>query len=59
MSRLGPLKTLFKAWMVFYLVTHGVSLPADSSPEFSQVARGWLYAVVDFLRGHWLAGRWA
>ncbi|MBI3625909.1 MAG: hypothetical protein HY215_07160 [Candidatus Rokubacteria bacterium] len=61
--RLDPLKTLFKCWLVFYLVNHGVSLPADGSLELGELAASlyygsliglrispsWVNAVVEFL----------
>lgn len=39
MNWLGLLKGLLKGWLVFYLVTHGVGLPADGELE---LGLGWL-----------------
>lgn len=46
MSRLAPLSAIFKYWVVFYLVTHGVSLPSDSEPDLSGLAMGLYYSIL-------------
>ena len=51
MNWLGPLKGLLKGWLVFYLVTHGVSLPADGELELGELAAGLYYGGLGWLRG--------
>ncbi len=73
MVRIGPLKTLFKCWLVFYLVNHGVSLRADGSLELGELAASlcygslswlrippsWVNALVEFLGRNCSPTRWA
>ena len=65
MNWLSLLNTIAKYGFVLYLVSHGVSLPADSKVEPQELAAalyygsfGWLWsgmswanAVIEFLRG--------
>jgi hypothetical protein len=51
MNWLGLLKGLLKGWLVFYLVTHGVSLPADGELELGELAAGLYYGGLGWLRG--------
>lgn len=48
--RLAPLNALFKYWLVFYLVTHGVSLPRDGEPDLGGLALGLYYSILGWLR---------
>ena len=58
MKGLGPLKSILKGWLVFYLVIHGVSLPADNQLEFSELATGFFYSGLAWL-GDLLARGWS
>lgn len=51
MNGLGLLKGLLKGWLVFYLVTHGVSLPADGELKLGELAAGLYYGGLVWLRG--------
>ena len=45
------LKGLLKGWLVFYLVTHGIGLPADGEVELGELASGLYYGSLGWLRG--------
>ena len=49
-SRLDPLKALFSSWLAFYLLTHGVSLPADGRIELGELAISLYYGSLSWLR---------
>ncbi len=57
MKRLAPLGTLLKCWLVFYLVSLGVSLPADGRLELGELAMGLYYDSLSLLRApaSWVA----
>lgn len=46
----GLLKGLLKDWLVFYLVTHGVGLPADGELELGELLMGLYYGGLGWLR---------
>lgn len=47
---LDPLKALFSSWLVFYLLTHGVSLPSDGRIELGELAVSLYYGSLSWLR---------
>lgn len=48
---LGPFKTVFRVLLVFYLVSHGVSLPAGGSTAgLGELAASFWYAGLGWLR---------
>ena len=51
MNWLDLLKSVLKGWLVFYLVTHGVSLPHDGKLELAELAAGLYYGGLGWLRG--------
>ena len=51
MNWLELLKSILKGWLVFYLVTHGVSLPADGELELGELTAGLYDDSLGWLRG--------
>jgi hypothetical protein len=49
MKTLGPLHSLLQLGAAFYLVTHGVSLPADSHGELHELGWALYYSSLAWL----------
>jgi len=56
-KRLAPLGPILQSWLVFYLVSLGVSLPADGRLELGELAMGFYYGSLSLLRApaSWVA----
>jgi hypothetical protein len=49
MKTLGPFKCLLQLGATFYLITHGVSLPADSHGELQELGWALYYSSLAWL----------
>jgi hypothetical protein len=49
MKALGPLNNLLQLGVTIYLITHGVSLPADSHGELHELGWGLYYSSLAWL----------
>ncbi len=49
MKTLGPLHRLLQLGAVFYLVSHGVSLPVDSHGDLHELGRALYYSSLAWL----------